>query len=323
MKKLLALFLLTVLPAIVRAQEKLSVVTLKNGTEIKGTIKSIVPTDSLTIVISGIETSIKMSDVALIEEAKDSSPAPQTVIKENKPIIERDQNGETFIALTNEGRFCFTILSKTKKTVEITQSRNVKFTNENLIIPSEVEYKGDIYTVIAIGEEAFHKNKNIRTVVFPNTIKLIGEEAFELCAKLTHVKFSPGLEVIGEEAFSFCTKLSEIELPQGLIRIEEQAFQGCAFERIDIPNTVKFIGFRAFFSANGFIAMDSKIKWLSIPESVVEIEKHAFCKFINLYGMPLPSKCHVELLPSWLSEDDAKRIGISEDSYRDYKYRRY
>lgn len=319
MKKLLTIILLTILPAIIMAQEKQSVVTLKNGTEIKGTIKSLVPTDSLTIVISGIETSIKMSDVAKIEEAKETSPATQTVIRESIPFKGRDEGGETFTAITNEGRFCFNVLSKANKTVEITQNKNVKFSDEKLIIPSTVEYKGDAYTVIAIGEEAFYKNKNIKTIVFPNTIKSIGEEAFKNCTKLTQVKFSQGLENIEEEAFSFCIKLSEIELPQGLLKIGEQAFQTCPLERIDIPNTVTYIGRRAFFSANGFIAMESKIKWLSIPESVVEIEKQAFCKFINLYGTALPSKCHVELLPSWLSEDDAKRIGISEDSYRDYK----
>ena len=73
MKKLLTFLLLTILPVFVLAQEKQSVVTLKNGTELKGTIKSLVPTDSLTIVISGIETSIKISDVAKIEEMSQRS----------------------------------------------------------------------------------------------------------------------------------------------------------------------------------------------------------------------------------------------------------
>lgn len=67
MQKLL-LFLLMLSPMLAIAQEKISVVTLKNGTELKGTIKAIDPTDALTMVIAGIETSIKMADVAKIEE---------------------------------------------------------------------------------------------------------------------------------------------------------------------------------------------------------------------------------------------------------------
>lgn len=319
MKKLLTFLLLTILPVFLLAQEKQSVVTLKNGTELKGTIKSLVPTDSLTIVISGIETSIKMSDVAKIEEAKETVSVPPQTISESIPPKERKGDIESFTAVTNKGRFCFNVLSEAEKTVEITHNKNVAFTEENLIIPPTVEYKGNLYTVIAIGEEAFAKNKKIKTIEFPNTIISIGEEAFKNCIKLNQVSFSTGLKEIGKEAFSFCIKLSELDLPHGLIKIEEKAFQTCPLEKIDIPNTVTFIGRRAFFSANGFIGMQSKIKWLSIPESVVEIEKQAFCKFINLYGTALPSKCHIELLPSWLSEDDAKRIGISEDSYRDYK----
>ena len=86
MKKLLTILLLTILPVFALAQEKQSVVTLKNGTELKGTIKSLVPTDSLTIVISGIETSIKMTDVAKIEEAKETISVPQQTISErNSP----------------------------------------------------------------------------------------------------------------------------------------------------------------------------------------------------------------------------------------------
>ena len=95
MKKLLTFLLLTILPVIILAQEKQSIVTLKNGTELKGTIKSIIPTDSLTIVISGIETSIKMSDVAKIEEAKETVLVPQRTISESIPKKEWKEDIES------------------------------------------------------------------------------------------------------------------------------------------------------------------------------------------------------------------------------------
>jgi len=53
---------------VVSAQEKQTVVTLKSGAELKGVIKSIDPTDALIIVIAGVETTIKMDNVARIEE---------------------------------------------------------------------------------------------------------------------------------------------------------------------------------------------------------------------------------------------------------------
>ena len=64
------LLLLLLIPLLASAQEKLSVVTLKNGTELKGEIKSIDPTDALIMVIAGIEMSIKMENVTRIEEDK-------------------------------------------------------------------------------------------------------------------------------------------------------------------------------------------------------------------------------------------------------------
>ncbi len=182
------------LPVIAVAQEKQSVVTLKNGTVLKGTIKSIDPTDALTIVIAGVETSIKMTEVAKIEEEKINSPTSQleNSDKQNRNISTGDS--ELFVALTDYGRFCFNVLSKTEKTVEVTHSKNVKYTDEKVIIPSTVDYNGNTYTVIAIGEEAFNENKKIKHLVLPSTVKSIGEKAFEQCKYLEQIGFSQGLE---------------------------------------------------------------------------------------------------------------------------------
>ena len=355
------------LPIVALAQDKISVITLKNGTVIKGNIKSIDPTDALTIVVAGIETSIKMDNVAQIEEANTLSEVPSPGINndEELAIDDKSNSSESFIALSNGKRYCFNILSKSNKTVEITHNKNVKYTDTHCAIPSTIEYGGESYTVVQIGEEAFNENKKIETLEIPATVKVIGDKAFEQCKHLTKIQFSPGLERIGEKAFSQCTHLTELELPTGLTeignnaffynnklerivfpktlkvigkgsfsfclnlteinlqigleRIEDMAFFTTKIEKIDIPNTVKFIGLKAFLSGTSFIGQESIIKWVSIPESVIEIGKHAFCKFQNLMGKTLPSKCYIELLPSWLDENEAKRIGISVDSYNEYK----
>lgn len=87
MKKLLLLLML-LLPIMANAQDKISVVKLKNGTELKGIIKSINPSDVLIIDVSGIDYSIKMSDVTYIEAieiAQDKNPTET----ETKKVIER------------------------------------------------------------------------------------------------------------------------------------------------------------------------------------------------------------------------------------------
>lgn len=88
MKKVL-LFLILLFPLISVAQSKKSLVRLKDGTEIKGVIKAIDPTDAVTLVIAGIETKIKMDNVSAIEEV-DNDPSingkPLSVVE--KVVVE-------------------------------------------------------------------------------------------------------------------------------------------------------------------------------------------------------------------------------------------
>ena len=68
--KIIILFVSLLLSVTVNAQSGQSKIFLKNGTVLQGTIKSIDPTDAIKMVIAGVETSIKMSDVAKVEEVK-------------------------------------------------------------------------------------------------------------------------------------------------------------------------------------------------------------------------------------------------------------
>ena len=88
MKKVLFLLVSLLLSVTVNAQSGQSKVILKNGTELQGTIKSIDPTDAIKMVIAGVETSIKMSDVAKVEEVRNEdniiSPSNSTDNIEDK-----------------------------------------------------------------------------------------------------------------------------------------------------------------------------------------------------------------------------------------------
>lgn len=297
MNRLLFLLLVFIGSIYAYAQEKISIVELKNGTVFKGIIKSIDPNDCLIIEIAGIETPIKVADVARVEEEKVTNSATDENQKSDRVEDESEAtSNRSFVAVVENERFCFRVLSQRRKTVEIIFNDNVKHKSSHCVIPSSVEYDGDTFTVVSIGKEAFYKNKNIETLEIPGTIKTIGEEAFEYCSHLKNIAFSPGL-----------------------VKIEKEAFKACPIEKIDLPNTVVSIGWRAFFTANSNIYLKSKIKWVSIPESVKEIGKQAFCRCINGFGRSFSSSCHIELLPSWVNEDEANRVGLSNSSYWEYK----
>src|SRR5574344_2106890 len=68
MKKLLTLLALILLAIPSFSQTGNVKVTLKNGTQIQGQMKSIDPTKSVSIIIAGNPVEINISDVAKIEE---------------------------------------------------------------------------------------------------------------------------------------------------------------------------------------------------------------------------------------------------------------
>ena len=88
MKKLLTI-IIALLPLLAFAQNGQSAVKLKNGTVLKGIIKHIDPTDALTIDIAGVETQIKMSDIAEVEALKDDGRQenePQQTVVKRRPV---------------------------------------------------------------------------------------------------------------------------------------------------------------------------------------------------------------------------------------------
>lgn len=91
MKKLLLLFVLIMCSAHIVGQNKVSSVILKNGTVLKGYIKSIDPTDAITIEISGVDTKIKMDNIALIENDNGNSNEPSTqIVQKEKRVVMPD-----------------------------------------------------------------------------------------------------------------------------------------------------------------------------------------------------------------------------------------
>lgn len=77
MNKLLPLLML-LLPLMANAQDKVSVVKLKNGTQLKGVIKSIDPTDAVVMDIAGVETTLKFDSVLSIEALDINNQTPET-----------------------------------------------------------------------------------------------------------------------------------------------------------------------------------------------------------------------------------------------------
>ncbi|GFH43786.1 hypothetical protein CTEN210_00259 [Chaetoceros tenuissimus] len=78
--------------------------------------------------------------------------------------------------------------------------------------------------VTVIPEYTFCGCKNIKRVIFANTVIRIKSWAFSLCTSLVFIKWSIRLEYIGKDAFQYCN-LSSIFMPPTCREICQGAFQ--------------------------------------------------------------------------------------------------
>ncbi|MBR5002688.1 MAG: leucine-rich repeat protein, partial [Bacteroidaceae bacterium] len=97
----------------------------------------------------------------------------------------------------------------------------------DVVVPSNVMYKGVDYAVTSIAPNAFRDCAGVTSVTLPETVKSIGEQAFMGCTALAQIEFAEGLENIGMGAFVNCNNLTALRLPSTLKSIGDNAFRDC------------------------------------------------------------------------------------------------
>lgn len=78
-----------------------------------------------------------------------------------------------------------------------------------------------------IKDKQFKDNKEIKEIIFPNTLKEIGEEAFSCCTSLEKVFFPSNLTKIDKSAFEGCSSLKSIHLKSKIRTVDYKAFADC------------------------------------------------------------------------------------------------
>ena len=148
-------------------------------------------------------------------------------------------------------------------------------------------------SVTAIGDNAFRRRTDLKSIVIPDSVTQIGEDAFRECISLSEISVPDSVAGIGSFAFTSCTGLTCARLPDGLKKLEFGLFsgcrslkcvklpagvreiEGCVFSRcsslksIEIPGKARKIGEQAFKDC-------TSLERILLPESVVEIEKDVF-----------------------------------------------
>ena len=127
-------------------------------------------------------------------------------------------------------------------------------------------YNGKSYE---IGENAFYRNKTIKSIIIPNSVTSIGVHAFQYCENLKSVTIPNSVTSIGEGAFGY-TGITSITIPNSVKTIGVWAFEDCYnLTNIAIPNSVTSIGECTFIRCYALTS-------IMIPNSVTSIGKKVF-----------------------------------------------
>ena len=146
----------------------------------------------------------------------------------------------------------------------VTQIRDGVFRNRNLttvIIPDSVG---------SIGNFAFAENRQLTNLYIGSNVVYIGEGAFKDCRSLTNVVIPDSVTVIYGKAFEGCTGLTSVTIGNSVRTIGTEAFKGCTgLVNVKIPNSVTVIYQNAFYGCTGLTS-------IIIPDSVTGIGISAF-----------------------------------------------
>lgn len=152
---------------------------------------------------------------------------------------------------------------------------------ETLEIPSVIEG----CPVTEIRDNAFFSCTSLRSITFPDTLRVMGHHCFYACTSLERIELPLSLEEIGmgcfcgcvtlkevhisekldvlpDSCFRSCTSLESIIIPQNIAVIEKFCFSGCTnLENVSLSGRLEQIGSYSFYMCNS-------LRELYIPPSV-------------------------------------------------------
>jgi hypothetical protein len=165
--------------------------------------------------------------------------------------------------------------------VEVIKYEDAPYSGD-ISIPETITFFGKVYSVTAIGANAFQDCTELTSVVIPQSVTLIRDSAFQNCTGLTSIRIPASVNEIGNDAFKDCTGLAKVIVPdiaawcRILFKGESNGWWSWTY-----ANPLRYAGH--LYADN-----DTEIKKLIIPNEVTYISEHAFsdCSYIESVTIP-------------------------------------
>ena len=174
-------------------------------------------------------------------------------------------------------------------------------TGSNMTVEIPAEVNG--IAVREIGKDVFRGNKNIGSLVIPDSVTTLGYRMCSGCTALREVRLPSGLTVIPDEAFDGCSSLQTVNFPDTLKEIRSDAFCGTDLTEFIAPDSLTDIFGYAFKDCAGLTTVEltnvrklstgvfqncTKLQSIRLPDSIAELSDHIFDGCASLTEIYMP-----------------------------------
>ena len=147
----------------------------------------------------------------------------------------------------------------------------------NVVVPAKI----DGVVVNSIGPNAF-ANKDVVSVLLPDTITAINISAFSNCTKLKDINLPDSLEFLAAYSFYKCESLEEITIPDKIVVVCISTFEDCTnLKKVKFGEELTEIGERAF--------KNTSVENIVLPDKLSIIRYYAFDGCENLTKVKIPN----------------------------------
>lgn len=119
-----------------------------------------------------------------------------------------------------------------------------KIVGDTLVVPDRVKYDNITFLITRIGWENYN-NLNVTHAIIPNTIKDIGDYAFYKASNLKSITLGNNVERIGYDTFAL-SGLESVTLPNSVIELDVGAFMGSSLKKVILGSKVKTLKWLCF-----------------------------------------------------------------------------